>query len=151
MEKLEWISPEYEEKEHSNDWFWALGTIVVCGSLASIIYANYFFAVLLIIGGSLLGFFAIKKPEMVPHELGEKGLKIGKRLFPYENIKSFYVRTDEKPVLLIHSERVFLPIISVPIEPELTGKIKEIMLANNIAEEEMKEHSSEKVMDSLGF
>ena len=28
MEKLEWSALEYEEKERSRDWFWALGIIV---------------------------------------------------------------------------------------------------------------------------
>ena len=35
-EKLEWSALEYEEKNQSNDWFWALGVIVVAGSITSI-------------------------------------------------------------------------------------------------------------------
>lgn len=157
MDKLEWSALEYEEKERSADWFWALGIIVVTSSIAAIIYANYFFAVLLILSGCLLGFFAIKKPEMVFYELNNQGLKIKTRLYLYENIKSFWVQTERsgekklKPTLFIKSQRAFMPIISIPIENNLAENIRSILLSKNVPEEEMKEHMSEKIMESLGF
>lgn len=150
--KLEWTALEYEEKERGNDWFWTLGVIVLASAITSFIYANYFFGLFLIIGGILLGVFAVKKPDLVFYELNEKGLKIRNRLFPYVNIKSFWVKTNiEKPTLFIKSERLFMPIISMPIDPNHTGEIKKAMLAKGVPEEEMKEHVSEKIMDSLGF
>jgi len=151
MENLEWSALEYEEKERSPDWFWALGIIVVASSLASLIYGNYFFAILLMLSGILLGVFAIKKPEMVSYELNEKGLKIRTRLYLYENIKSFWVQTGAKPILFIKSERLFMPVMNIPIEDASAEKIRSIMLTQNVMEEEMKEHPSEKIMDSLGF
>jgi hypothetical protein len=156
MEKLQWSALEYEEKERSHDWFWALGIIVVTSSIAAIIYGNYFFAVLLILSGVLLGFFAIKKPDVVFYELNEKGLQAKNRLYPYDNIKSFWVqRTDEelkhRPTLFIKSQRVFMPVISIPIDMSLAAQIRSMMLQKNVTEEEMKEHVSEKIMDSLGF
>lgn len=157
MEKLEWTALEYEEKERSKDWFWALGIIVATSSIASIIFGNYFFAALLILSGVLLGFFAIKKPDVVSYELNNKGLKIRNRLYPYENIKSFWVQVDKsgetnlKPMLFIHSERAFMPILSIPIDETIATEIHSIMLQKDVAEIEMKEHPSEKIMDALGF
>jgi len=158
MKKLEWSALEYEEKVRTNDWFWALGVIVIAGSVASIIYTNYFFAALLIISGLLLGFFAVKKPDLISYELNEKGLKIRSQLYPYNNIKSFYVqisREDDiielKPTLFIKSERMFMPIISIPIENTLANDIHSIMTTKKVKEEEMKEHPSHSIMESLGF
>lgn len=150
-EKIEWSALEYEEKERSTDWFWALGIIVVAGAVTSLIYSNYFFAVLLILSGILLGFFAIKKPDMVHYELNKKGLKIKTRLFPYESIKSFFVQTTPKSMLFVKSSRMFMPIISMPVENDLAEEIRSVMLSNNVKEEEMKEGPSEKIMESLGF
>jgi len=150
-EKIEWSALEYEEKERSVDWFWALGIIVVAGSVASLIYGNYFFAILLILSGILLGFFAIKKPEMVSYELNKKGLKIKTRLFPYESMKSFFVQTTPKPMLFVKSSRMFMPILSMPIEDNLAEDIRSLLLSNNVQEEEMKEGPSERIMERLGF
>ena len=150
-EKLEWSALEYEEKVQSNDWFWALGVIIVAGSITAIIFANYFFAALLIIGGGLLAFFAIKKPETVPYELNDKGLKIKSRLYPYEKIKAFYVQTENKPLLFIKSERFYMPIISMPINYMQADNIRDIFLKKEVIEEKMAEHPYEKIMERLGF
>ncbi len=151
MNKLEWSAPEYEDKERGSDWFWALGIIVVAGSVASIIYGNYFFAVLLVLGGILLRFFAVKKPEMVHYELGPRGLKIQNQLYLYDNIKSFCLHSEPKPMFLIKSERFFLPIIAIPIEHNWVEEIHAIMLSKNVVEEDLQIHASEKIMESLGF
>ncbi|MBI3888293.1 hypothetical protein HY311_00685 [Candidatus Nomurabacteria bacterium] len=156
-QKLSWSALEYEEKERSSDWFWALGIIVVTSSIAAIIFGNYFFATLLILSGVLLGFFAVKKPDMVFYELSEKGLQIRDRIYPYENIKSFWVQVGAspeaniKPLFFIHTERIFMPIISIPIHEDMAEEIHSIMLDQNIPEVEMREHPSEKIMEVLGF
>ncbi len=157
IEKLSWSALEYEEKERSKDWFWALGIIVVTSSIAAIIFENYFFAALLVLSGILLGFFATKKPEMITYELNNKGLKIGSRLYPYENIKSFWVQldtsgeTDLKPILFVHSDRAFMPILSIPIDENIAVRIHSIFVAKKVEEVEMKEHPSDKIMEVLGF
>ena len=98
----------------------------------------------------MLGFFAIRKPETITYELNVKGLKAGTRLFPYETIKSFFVQ-EIHPTLFIKSERFFMPIISIPIEGSMIAEVHDIFLSQNIPEEEMKEHISDKIMESLGF
>lgn len=150
-ETISWSALEYEEKERSVDWFWALGVIVVAGSIASIIWGNYFFAILLILSGLLLGYFAIKKPENIFYEMNSKGLQIKTRIFPYEDIKAFWIQESPKETLFIKSSRMFAPMLSIPITKELGEQIKTIMFSKNIQEEEMKEHFSEKIMENLGF
>jgi len=44
-----------------------------------------------------------------------------------------------------------MPIMTIPIEETMAQEIHSIMLGANIAEEEMKEHPSEKIMEVLGF
>ena len=157
-EKMNWSALEYEEKERNTDWFWALGVIVVAVSTTAIIFGNYFFAIFIIIAGALLGFFAIKKPDVVFYELNNKGLKIRDRIYLYEKMKAFWVQkslTDDgkvmPPALFIRSERLLVPIFSVPIEESSVVKIHNIMIAHDVPEEEMKEHVSEKMMEALGF
>lgn len=146
-----WTAPEYEQKEQTKDWYWALGVVVVAGSIASIIFKNYFFAILLILGGIMMAVFSIKKPETVPYELNQKGLKIKSRLYPYEKIKSFWVRKEEKPMLFIESERFFMPMISIHIDENIAETIQSIMRSHSVEEKEMKEHATERAMEYFGF
>jgi hypothetical protein len=151
LEKIEWLAPEYEHREQSVDWFWALGIIIFAVAVTSVIYKNYFFAILIILGGILLAHFTIKKPEMVDYELTEEGLKIKNTIYPYKKIKHFWVQTDPTPMLFIHSDKLFMPIITMPIYPNMAVKIREKFIAMNVAEIEMKDHPSVKVMEFLGF
>ena len=151
MEKLSWEALEYEDKERSSDWFWALGIIVVTSAGASVIYGNYFFALLIVLSGALLGFYARRKPEIANYELNESGLKLRTRLYPYENIKAFWINIEHKPTLFIKSDRAFMPIISVPIEYNMADQVHAIFTEMKVLEEEMKEHPSEKIMEVLGF
>ncbi len=157
-EKISWSAFEYEHKERSQDWFWALGIIIFASCSASIIFGNYFFAILLLLGGALFGFTATREPEVVNFELGALGLKINDRLYPYQNIKSFWVQKHPpgeegvvRPTLFVRSERVFVPIISIPLEEPMLDKIHDIFLAHNVPEEEMQDHPSERIMEMLGF
>ena len=150
-EKINWSALEYEDKKQSNDWFWALGVIVITGSVTSIIFQNYFFAMILIIGGALMFLFSMKKPDTVFYELNNKGLRIKNRLFPYEKIKTFWVTQSEKPTFFIKSERLFMPILSIPITKDMASEIRNKMLSKSIGEEEIKENPAEKIMEYLGF
>ncbi|MDP2789214.1 MAG: hypothetical protein Q8O46_04200 [bacterium] len=157
LDKLEWSALEYEEKDRGKDWFWALGVVMVASSIASILFENYFFATLIILGGVMLGFFAIKKPEMIPYEINNQGIKIKNNLYPFDSIQSFWINVggeenqNQRPTLFIKSERFFMPVVSMPIESESEEIIRAIMLDRDIPEEEMREHISEKIMERLGF
>jgi len=157
MENIEWSALEYEEKDRGRDWFWALGIIVLTSSAAAFLYGNYFFAGFLIIGGAMLGFLAIRKPNDVSYKLSKRGFHIGTTLYPYERIRSFWVQRETsqpmplRPLLFIHSERFFLPILVAPLHEDIGEQIHDFLQKKGIPEEEMKEHVMEKIMEVLGF
>ena len=160
MQSIEWDALEYDEKDRDRGWFYALGIIVITSSLTAILFGNYFFAAFLLLAGGLLGFLALRKPELVSYKLSRKGFHVGNTLYLYENIRSFWVQkahTDTpegqvlRPLLFIHSERFFLPIIVTPIHEDMADEIRSIFLGSNVPEEEMKEHITEKIMEALGF
>jgi len=150
LETFSWSALEYEHKERSRDWFWALGVIIFASSATAIIFGNYFFGLLIIISGLLLGYFNTEHPDIVTFELSDKGLKIRDQLYLYPNIKSFWI-DREKPTLFIRSERVFVPIISIPLQMEILEAVHDRFVTKGVTEEEMKEHPSEKIMENLGF
>lgn len=143
--------PEYEHREKTNDWYWALGVVVVCGSIASIIYENYLFAGVLVLSGILMGHFASQRPEMISYEVNNKGFKLKNHTYPYKKIKSFFVGGEKDLYLFIKLDRPFLPMIYMPIEKHLGEMIRAKFLSQGVTEEEMKEHPSEKIMEMIGF
>ncbi len=44
-----------------------------------------------------------------------------------------------------------MPVLSIPIDKDIAEDIHSIMSEKEIAEVEMKEHPSEKIMEILGF
>lgn len=149
---ISWSALEYEQKERGNDWFWALGIVIIAGAATAFIYGNYFFALFLLVGGSILWFFAIRKPSIVEYEMNEKGLKVKDRVFPYKNMKSFWISHDAPvPILFIKIERAFMPVLSLPLDQDVSDTVRYILHEKNIPEEEMHPHLSEKIMDALGF
>ena len=143
---------EYEEKERGNDWFWALGVIILASAITSFIYTNYFFGLFLIIGGILLGTFAVKKPDLVFYELNEKGLKIRNRLYSYNNIKAFLGKKRNRkinPLYKIRKSVYANNLHAYRFKPHRRNRT--YYAFKNVPEEEMKEHVSEKIMDFLGF
>ena len=167
LNKLEWKALEYEEKERTPDWYWALGIIVIAGAIISVIIKNYFFALLLLLAGILMVMFTVKKPELVTYEINKKGVKIKNRIYLFEAINSFWVQknpTDEdrelrgdlgeeylSPTLFIKTNRIFAPIIPIPIEEAFADNIRAIMRNHDVKEEFMKDSQADKIMDFLGF
>jgi len=157
MDKLEWTALEYAEKEHDQDWYWALGIIVVTSTITAIIFENYFFAVLLFLAGALLWFFSKKKPDLINYEINLKGIKIGNDLYTYDTIQSYWISRshidlpDEKDLLFIKSSRFYMPILIIPISTDIMDDVHNVMDIKNIPAEEMRPHISDKIIEVLGF
>lgn len=147
---ISWEALEYKEGEKGTDWFWALGIIVIAGSVIAIIFKNYFLAGILILGGIMLGKTVNIKPEMIAHELNDKGLKIKNSLYLYETIKEFSILED-KPVLVIRSERVLFPIISMAFPQGEEENIRNIFLEHKVKEGKFTEHTADKIVRFLGI
>ncbi len=115
-----WDGVEHEHLEKSVDWYWGLGIVIVTGIIIAIVSKNYLLAVLLFMGGLMLGFYANDKPAPVHVEISERGIKLNRDLYIYESIVSFWMYKDHKDreQLVIVTGRKVLPqrIISLPSE-----------------------------------
>jgi len=150
---IEWEALEYDPKKRSVDWYWAMGTIAVASSVASIIFKNLLFGIFILIGVFTLIIINLQKPEMIKYIIDKNGVRIKDILYPYEKLKHFWVKyDDEKKIynLLLLSERKIMPILVIPLPEKKEGFIKET-LKNFLPEKEITEPISEKIMDRLGF
>lgn len=151
--RYEWDGTEHEHVEKSVDWYWGLGIIMVTGIIIAIISKNYLLALLLFIGGVLLGYYANDKAEPVHVEISERGIKLDEVFFSYDTMKSFWMYQDaqKKNQLMLITGRSLLPerILSIPdtIPPlELHA-----FLIERMEEKETKRSSLNIIAETLGL
>lgn len=148
---ISWSGYEYEHKERSRDWFIALGIIAASGATAAIIYKNYIFAIFIIVAAVALGIVSAKRPEEFVVDIGTEGIRINNYFYPYKTIQNFWIiDREDPPKLLFHSDKIILPIISIPIFETDPNALRST-LQRFIKEEELADSVSHKIMDRLGL
>ena len=146
---IEWETLEYPLRERGSDWFISVGIVAFAGALAAVILENYIFAVLIIVGTAALLLFAAKIPKQITVRIFEKGVLADMMLYPYSSLRGFHVNEHEGK-LLLKTNKLFLPVLVIPIEDTHPEDIRKI-LSGKIREAEIEESFWEKLMDHFGF
>lgn len=150
--KIEWDAHEYEHKERSPDWFWAVGIISVSVAIASVIFGNIIFGILVIIATFALSIFANRPPSTLHVIVDERGITRGNVLYPYQTLKSFWIDIEHShKKIILRSEKMFMPLIIIPLSDEVDVERIHDSLSQFIAEEFHTLPFVEKVLEYLGF
>lgn len=155
MEKeLKWEALEYTQKNHTVDWYWTVGLVTVVVIVACIFFKNYLLAFLILVGIGTLTYLTVRKPEHVSIVVDSKGILIRNDMYPYRNLKAFWV--EEEPQengdrhLLIMTSRTYSPLLAIPLGDVAPEIIRQGLLPY-LKEEEMRESVSHKFVEMLGF
>lgn len=150
---LEWDAYEYHHAEKSRGWFIALAVAAVAGTALAIMAENYLFAFIVVLTGVLIGFFAVREPQLTHVEISEVGIKEDDQLYPYEQLESFWIDVNEygEGHLLIESTRLVLPVIALPLPPDADLSILRDVLLHFLPEDELKEPLVHKLVDHMGL
>lgn len=149
-----WEAHEYYFQAKTNDWYWAVGIIGVSIAIISIIYGNILFAVLVLLSTFALCIFGAKEPRLVRFEINKSGILIGKSLFPFGTLDSFWVE-DNKHIgrpsqLFIKSKKTMVPMIAIPLEGMDPEDIRDFLL-DHLFEDHHAEPLGQKVLEYFGF
>jgi len=149
---ITWEAPEHTHIEKTSDWYWILGIIAVAGSIASIIFNNALFGIVILLGAATMAIVAQREPRIVQFELSGKGLRIENDLYPYSTLDSFDLQEENLngPLLLIKSKKLFVPLFVIPIPEEYIQAIEEI-LWSRLEEEHLEEPLSHQLLEFFGF
>jgi intein/homing endonuclease len=151
---VSWHTLEHTHIEKSSDWFWALGIVAGSAALASILFGNFLFALLIVIGASTLGLLANKVPVEIEVALTPKGILIGPEFYPYEMLAGFWVAEDsaehEQPVLLLDSRKWLLPHIVVPLTDVPIDTVR-TYLDQYLPQTELKEPFGHLIFELFGY
>ena len=150
--KISWKALEYKRKEKTADWYWAVILIEIAMIVASFIVHNVLFAILIIISTAILMSFSIIAPKTIQININQKGIVVGKEMYPFATLEAFWVENsdEDNQKILLKSKKLIMPLIAIPIEEHHHLDIREFLL-QYLPEEEMHEPLSQKIMEKLGF
>jgi len=150
--KIEWDAHEYEHKERSSDWFWAVGIISVSIAIAAVIFGNIILGLLVLIGAFALSLFANRPPNILHMTMDEKGITRGKIRYPYSALQSFWIDTEHPhKKIILRSEKLFMPLIIVPLSEEVDVDKLHDNLSSFLSEEFHSLPFVERILEYLGF
>lgn len=138
---VHWQFPDYVNRRKTIVWYVAIGGVLAFCLIYAISTANYLFAVIMGISAFILVFQQFQAPRSVPVVVGEDGVIIDRRFYPYKALKSFSI-IYEPP----HSKYLFLDFqsavkgsISVPLGDMNPLTLREVLL--NYIEENLERDS----------
>ncbi|MDO8589918.1 MAG: hypothetical protein Q7R69_01435 [bacterium] len=150
--KIEWDAHEYEHKQRSPDWFWAVGIISISVAIASVIFGNIIFGILVLISAFALSLFINRPPSMLHVVVDEKGVTRGKIRYPFSTLQSFWIDTEHPhKKIIMRSEKLLMPLVIVPLGNETDVEQLHENLSIFLPEEFHSLPFVEKILEYLGF
>jgi len=149
---VSWEAPEFYHTEKSADWYFAVGLLVIACIVAALLLGNVLFAFLVFISGVVLALAAAKRPKIIPFAVTIHGVRIGSRLLTMTQLQSFRVDTEDPrgPQLLLLARTKIMPLFVIPIPPDYTDEVQEI-LQGRLPEEPLQESMSIRLLEYFGF
>ena len=147
-----WQAPEYEHFPKSTDWYWAMGIIAAALFITAVLFKNFLFAVIVALGTFSVALYGARKPEIINFAFTPRGIQIGKRLFFYEDLESFWVHYDpphRKEIGLI-SKKTFMPRFVLPLGNTDPNEARKHLI-KFLKEEHHEESLNETISKFLGF
>lgn len=151
--EFSWDTLEYEHREKSADWFWALGILVVVGAAIAFISKNLLFGFLILLGGFMIGLFANKKNNPISVEISAHGITVNKNNMLFSSISAFWLYRNPFGIrkLVLKTNQNLTPIISIPLPDDINAVELRDFLIKNIPEQELKESFIDLMSEKLGF
>jgi len=152
LHSITWEAPEHHHVEKGNDWFFALGIIIVSMVFVAILLSNFLFALLITLAGGTLAISASKRPRVIPYAITTRGVRIDEEIHPYSTLKSYYIDEEDYrgPQLLIESDHKIMSLMVMPIPADHVDDI-ETILKEKLDEEYLEEPFLVKLLEVLGF
>ncbi len=156
-DKISWQAPVHEHREHSADWYWAVGIITISLAVAFFIVGNILLSVVLVVGVGTLLVHAKNVPRLLECEISRKGIRVDAKLYPWESLESFWVLEESQigkihsgAKILLISKKPLMPHIVIPLDADLTEEVHEA-LTQMLPEEPQVEPLPDRIMRKLGF
>ena len=113
--ELAWDASEFVHRKKDEKWY---TTTLLVGCLVvgiSFFFKNYLFLVFTIFAVVAIIALGAREPRTIRFALTDRGVRMGNILHPYRTLESFWIREDEK-LLVLKSATTFSPFFFIPLE-----------------------------------
>ena len=127
-------------------------TIAISGAIAAVLFSNVLLALLVLIGSAVMAILAMRPVKMVNFAVTQRGVKIDDSFYPYTTLENYYIEEDDflGPQLLIQSQKMFMPLLILPLPEDDVEGIENI-IAERLPEEHLEEPFANKILEFFGF
>jgi len=148
---LVWEGYEHIHQKKTTEWYTAVSIITIACALSALLFSNVLLSLLIVIASVSIMIHASQKPKHIEFMLNQRGVHVSDKLFPYGSLESFSIADDSAHTkLIIKSEKLLMPFIIIPIDPDDGDTIRQFLL-RFISEEKLEEPFTEQIMEYLGL
>lgn len=149
---IEWEAADFEYDQSGAAVLLIFGALLGVGGVGALFFKNFLFAIFLFIAGGLVISHAFRAPRQIKFSTTSRGIKVGSRLYPFEDLKSFWIFYDPPlfKELALRSKKTFMPVIKAPLGELDPVRLRHILL--RFLREEQEEMSAVDIIAKrLGF
>lgn len=151
--EFSWSVAEYEHRKKSTDWYWALGIIIIAGTVIAFIRGNFLFGFFILLGGFLIGILATKKPDIITVEITDEAFSVNKLIIKFTEIEAFWMYRNPFGTrkLILKTKKNFNTVVSLPISEDISISELRSFLSEKIQEKELQETFTDILLERIGF
>lgn len=149
--ELFWEAFEYEKITRSGYWYASIVGGAFLLSVIAVIARNYFFLAFVVLATLLLLYYSRRPPERVGFSLSPEGIFVGKTLYPYHDLKSFWIfDRNGRAELSLERNSLLHSVIRIPLGDTKAVDVREYLL-EYIPQEEHIENLYDRVTRAIGM
>ncbi len=148
---LEWTAHEFDPASDSSLQF-LVGGVLIVGGMVALFFGNFLFVLLLVLAGGLVMAHAFRIPREIRFAVTGRGIEVGKRLYTFEGIESFWIHYDPPlfKELALKSKKAVMPHIKIPLDDFDPLQLRKTLL-RFLPEEEQEISLTDVISKRLGF
>ncbi len=150
-----WETAEYNKKETSVDWFWAISIIAIIICVLAVLSKNYLLGILIVIGIGCVLYLKIREPKKIRITLTDQYIQIKEDEKYYQDIQAFWIEVTKdktKPRrLLLAMKKSLAPLLAINLPLEIETEELRKKLLQHMEERQMASPVIYEMMEKLGF
>jgi hypothetical protein len=126
---ISWKAPEYTYHQKSPLWFLIAGLIVLALVVYGLVTDGWTFSVAMIVFAGTYYLFYKSEPPVVDVKISTFGIKIGHHVFPYSNLRNFWIVYDPPSVkrLYLRMASKFQPDVFVDLKDTDPSELRKFL------------------------